>query len=147
MTITAGTGALTAYGSGAAPSETAADYRTAVDTITLGAAGGSVTVGYGGAGGAAGGSEIVNISAATAKSVTLTVPNAATYGARATITGFKATASTSASDTLNWQGAYVANNALTGYLFAISFTFFVVEIFFSINSQTCRTKSSFDFLV
>uniref|UniRef100_UPI0026169C54 beta strand repeat-containing protein n=1 Tax=Ferrovum sp. TaxID=2609467 RepID=UPI0026169C54 len=103
LTITGGSGALTAKGSGAVTGESAASYLNAVDTIKTGSGGGTITVGYAGAG-AGTGSTTVNLSASAATASTITTSSDATYGGRAAIQGYVSSANTASADTLGING-------------------------------------------
>lgn len=100
MTITGGSAALTAFGSGIANGETAASYYAATDVITTGAGGGTITIGYAGAG-LQSGTTTINLGASGSKAdtVNLRVVAASGQGNRATVSGFQTTA-TSATDKL-----------------------------------------------
>ena len=108
LTITGGAGALTAGGSGTVAGQTPTNYTGANDVITTGAGGGTITIGYGGAGGGAG-SEVINLSASTAKNDTLIsgLNLTANGGQRATITGFTSSALSTTADKITLQGAAV----------------------------------------
>jgi len=101
ITIKGGTGSLTAYGSGVAETSPTA-YDAARDVITTGAGGGTITIGYGGAGSGTG-SETINLGATTAKSVTLITPLNGTIGARATVNGFNISSSSTTNDKITFQ--------------------------------------------
>ncbi len=113
ITITGGAGSLTAFGSGYLAGQSPSAFNGANDVITTGAGGGSITIGYGGAGGAAG-SETINLTASTAKADTITtgLNLTANGGQRATISGFTSTTSTLTNDKIVFQGAaiYSADN-------------------------------------
>ena len=104
LTITGGSGALTASGSGTVTGETATSYRTAIDVITTGSGGGTITVGYAGSGGATGSTRI-NLAASAAKKSTITDSSDAVNGGRATIAGYISSASSTTADVLGINGA------------------------------------------
>jgi hypothetical protein len=97
LSITGGSGTLTAYGSGYAIGESAANFLSAVDSITIGAGGGSITLGYAG-GGTGAGSTTVNLAASAAKGDTISAPIDTTYGAKAVVNGFVVSASSTTDD-------------------------------------------------
>ena len=121
MTITGGSGSLTVAGSGVVASTVTGapvpvtSYFNAVDNITTGSGGGTITIGYGGANSGTG-SETINLAASTAVSDTIVVPTAATYGVHAAITGFTVSPSASVSDvlTMNATNTVLATKAVAG---------------------------------
>ncbi len=101
MTITGGTGALTAFGSGLATGESIASYVGATDLITTGSGGGTITLGYGGAG-LNSGSETLVLSASTAKADTINIGADTTDGVRATVSGFTSSTSSTVADVVHF---------------------------------------------
>jgi hypothetical protein len=112
LTITGGTGVLTAAGSGIS---TGAVYSGATDSITVGSGGGNITLGYAGFGSNTGTTQTINLTAATAKQDTVVVGVAGVHGV---VIGYKQLAS-SITDVLDISkissstGTNLLNNVIT----------------------------------
>ena len=87
VAITGGSGALTAFGSGVLANATGTGYLNAVETITTGSGGGTITLGYAGAAGGTG-STTLALGNSTGVSDTVAIAPYATNGVRATVSGF-----------------------------------------------------------
>ena len=108
LTITGGSGKLTAYGSGLATGETVASFLTASDSFISGSGGATISLGYAAV---TSGLNNVNLAASTAKADTINVGSSATYGDKATVSSFTSTTSTTSSDVLHFAAteAILAN--------------------------------------
>ena len=108
MTITGGTGALTASGSGMAVGQTASAYYGAIDTITVGAGGGTITTGYAGATVNAGsGTQTINLSASATVADTIKI---GAVGQHAVVNGYQVLATTK-SDKVNLNNLVTSSSA------------------------------------
>ena len=100
VTITGGSGKLTANGT------TGTANVNAKDVITVGSGGGNITLGYGGAGYESGngatGSETVNLSSGAVASAIITSADGAKGDQNVTINGFNITTSTKTSDAITF---------------------------------------------